>query len=185
MSDETKDAPSEVLAWISQGGDVSRSAEYFREMGFAEPYTPLAALPATVPSGAGAWTEASGRAWSRIRTAMRDAVAVGRESARYEDESARLDALAAKCADDVQAMLTHPAPARGVTVLPSEALFGFMGWLTSREAVSGPFSAAQNATQAADLVAEFCKSQGWEFPRDSFPKMLTNYPVAALTPDAP
>lgn len=72
-------------------------------------------------------------------------------------------------------------------VLPSEALFGFMGWLTSRGAVSGPFSASHDASSAAELVAEFVKSQGWEMPRDEFPKMLAEYPASPepLTTDAP
>jgi hypothetical protein len=69
------------------------------------------------------------------------------------------------------------APVTRVDVLPSEALFGFMGWLTARYPVAGPFSAQHDATQAADLVAEFCKSQGWESPRDAFPKMLKDYPT--------
>ena len=68
-----------------------------------------------------------------------------------------------------------PAP----DVLPSEALFGFMGWLTSRDPVAGPFSAHHNASQAAELVAEFCKSQGWESARDAFPRMLKDYPTSA------
>ena len=36
------------MAWLSQGGDVSRSADYFREMGFREPYTPLYDHPPAV-----------------------------------------------------------------------------------------------------------------------------------------
>ena len=36
----------EAVAWLSQGGDVSRSAADFREMGFHEPYTPLYARSA-------------------------------------------------------------------------------------------------------------------------------------------
>lgn len=50
---------------------------------------------------------------------------------------------------------------------PSEALFLFMGWLTSREEVSGPFSSKHDASQAAKLVGEYCKIQGWKEPRES------------------
>lgn len=42
------------------------------------------------------------------------------------------------------------------------ALYAFMGWLTSRDPVSGPFSARHKAGQAAELVGQFCKMQGWE-----------------------
>jgi hypothetical protein len=38
----------------------------------------------------------------------------------------------------------------------AEALYAFMGWLTSRNAVSGPFSGKHLATSAADLVNAFC-----------------------------
>lgn len=37
------------------------------------------------------------------------------------------------------------------------ALFVFMGWLTRRKEVSGPFSGSQGADQAATLVGEFCE----------------------------
>src|SRR5258706_11991637 len=39
----------------------------------------------------------------------------------------------------------------------SEALYGFGGWLTGRHA-SVTFSARDNAAPAAELVAEFCKT---------------------------
>lgn len=42
------------------------------------------------------------------------------------------------------------------------ALYAFMGWLTSRDAVSGPFSATHEASSAAELVNEYCQAQGWE-----------------------
>lgn len=65
--------------------------------------------------------------------------------------------------------------------LPNEefgaiALFGFMGWLTSREQVSGPFSANHNAKQAADLVQQFCESQGWEVKSENWVDKLKDYP---------
>lgn len=44
------------------------------------------------------------------------------------------------------------------------ALYGFMGWLTSRKEKSGPFSDTDEAAPAAELVDEYCKSQGWEVP---------------------
>jgi hypothetical protein len=60
-----------------------------------------------------------------------------------------------------------------------EALFAFMAWLTCRKEESGPFSAKHNAAKAAELVDEFCKSQGWEITpekdKDMF-KKLKPYP---------
>lgn len=50
-------------------------------------------------------------------------------------------------------------------VLPSEALYGFMGWLTCRET---PVTLGSNhdAAIAADLVDAYCVSQNFESPRD-------------------
>lgn len=64
----------EPVAWMSQGGDVSRSVKYFEEMGFKKPYIPLYTSPqqhtAAVPDG---WklvpiepTEAKGEDAKRI-----------------------------------------------------------------------------------------------------------------------
>jgi hypothetical protein len=44
------------------------------------------------------------------------------------------------------------------------ALLGFMGWLTARKKKSGPFSYTHEATEAVELVEEYCKSQGWDVP---------------------
>lgn len=54
---------------------------------------------------------------------------------------------------------------------PSEALFGFMGWLTTRE---NPvtFSARHEAGIAAELVEEFCKANDLEPPRETWPNGL-------------
>ena len=41
------------------------------------------------------------------------------------------------------------------------ALLTFMGWLTSRKQIAGPFSERHEASQAAQLVGAFCESQGW------------------------
>jgi hypothetical protein len=43
----------------------------------------------------------------------------------------------------------------------AEAITAFMGWLTSRDEVVGPFSAHHDASQAAQLVGTFCQAQGW------------------------
>ena len=52
-------------------------------------------------------------------------------------------------------------------ILPSEALFGFVGWLTSQpERVT--FSDKDNATLAADLLDAYIKAQGLADPRGSY-----------------
>lgn len=56
------------------------------------------------------------------------------------------------------------------------ALYGFMGWLTSRQQISGPFSANHNAMQAADLVQQFCESQSWEIKTENWINLLKDYP---------
>lgn len=55
---------------------------------------------------------------------------------------------------------------------PAEALFAFMGWLTSRDPVAGPFSSRHNASQGADLVAEYARIQGWEDPRPGWQHLI-------------
>jgi hypothetical protein len=62
------------------------------------------------------------------------------------------------------------------TVSPSEALFGFMGWLTSREERSGPFSARHDAGAAALLVGEYCKEQGFADPREGWKENIKPMP---------
>jgi hypothetical protein len=58
----------------------------------------------------------------------------------------------------------------------AEALFSFMGWLTSRNEEVGPFSSHHDASRAAELVNEFCQSQGWEVADDYFAKKLRPFP---------
>lgn len=58
----------------------------------------------------------------------------------------------------------------------SEALFGFMAWLTTREEKSGPFSATDMSSgSAADLVGEFCESNDLDEPKGHWEKSL-NFP---------
>jgi hypothetical protein len=54
--------------------------------------------------------------------------------------------------------------------LPGEAgaLFAFMGWLTSRKQVSGPFSSHHEAGQAAQLIRQFVDMQGWPDPPENW-----------------
>jgi hypothetical protein len=58
---------------------------------------------------------------------------------------------------------------------PSEAVYGFAGWLTCRSAPV-TMSAVHDAAPVADLVAQFCESQGFAGPRDRYADMLKPYP---------
>jgi hypothetical protein len=55
------------------------------------------------------------------------------------------------------------------------ALYAFMGWLTSRDTVSGPFSAHHEASEGAQLVAKFCKMQGWDITDDRWHRHIKPY----------
>lgn len=50
----------------------------------------------------------------------------------------------------------------------SEALYGFMGWLTSRDKVTPELSARHDAGIAAQLIEEFCKENNLNEPRDGW-----------------
>jgi hypothetical protein len=64
----------------------------------------------------------------------------------------------------------EPEKDGGPPVRPGEAgaLFAFMGWLTSRKEVSGPFSGHHEAGQGAQLVGRFIEMQGWQEPPDGW-----------------
>ena len=56
---------------------------------------------------------------------------------------------------------------------PSEALFGFAGWLTGREK-QVVASASDDAAVLADLVHEFCEVNKLPEPRDNWTDYLTH-----------
>jgi len=58
----------------------------------------------------------------------------------------------------------------------SEALYGFAGWLTSRDEVI-VMSARDNAAPAAEAVAEFMKVNNLPDVRDGWEKKLTPPPA--------
>ena len=55
----------------------------------------------------------------------------------------------------------------------SEALFGFMAWLTTRES-EVTFSAYHDAAPACELVDEFCKVNDLIEPREDWTDRLTH-----------
>ncbi len=57
------------------------------------------------------------------------------------------------------------------TMSPSEALFAFVGWLTTREepVIAG---ASHDASIWANLIDEFCKRHGFAEPRDGWEKRI-------------
>lgn len=58
---------------------------------------------------------------------------------------------------------------------PSEAVYAFAGWLTSRDEPI-TFSSRHDAGEPARLVEAFCKSQGFADPRHEYTKLLKPYP---------
>lgn len=54
---------------------------------------------------------------------------------------------------------------RIVKVLPSEALWGFAGWITTRKEVVVA-SRKHDCSDIVRLVEEFCEAQGYEPPRE-------------------
>ena len=54
----------------------------------------------------------------------------------------------------------------------SEALFGFMGWLTTRDEVTPSFSSHHDASEAAHLVDTFCRENNLNPPRDGWENNL-------------
>ena len=58
-------------------------------------------------------------------------------------------------------------------IIASEALYGFMGWLTTR---SGTMSvgASHECAPAADVVKEFCDANDLVQPRDGWEKHLVH-----------
>jgi hypothetical protein len=56
----------------------------------------------------------------------------------------------------------------------AEALYGFMGWLTSRDEVTPELSAKHDASIAAQLVDQFCKENKLTEPRDGWENNLVH-----------
>ena len=83
------------------------------------------------------------------------------------------DAIAALVAERDAAVASIAAPA----LSPSEAVYGFAGWLTCRdEAVT--LGATHDAAPVAELADAYCRSQKLEPPRHEWAKALRPYPSA-------
>ena len=52
-------------------------------------------------------------------------------------------------------------------VLPSEAVYGLLAWLSAREETV-VFSSKDDASVAADIAKQYCEAQGYENPRDEY-----------------
>ena len=62
-----------------------------------------------------------------------------------------------------------------VRVLPSEAICGFVGWITTRKEVV-VVSRKHDCSDIVRLVEEFCDAQGYEPPRNRiFPKNIVPF----------
>lgn len=69
----------------------------------------------------------------------------------------------------------------GPDVLPSEAVMGFLSWLTTREEPV-TFSAKHDSAKAVRLYAEYIDAQGWPDCRPMFPDMLKPMPAEPAAP---
>jgi len=67
---------------------------------------------------------------------------------------------------------------------PSEAVYAFAAWLTTRKhAVT--LGSTQGAAIVAELVSLFVDSQGWDQPRNDYTDYLRAYPIEAPQPADP
>jgi hypothetical protein len=64
--------------------------------------------------------------------------------------------------------------------IPTEALFAFMGWLTSRDEESPTFSSHHDASPAVELIRQFSERHHLAQPRDGWHKLIE--PEAADSP---
>ena len=77
-----------------------------------------------------------------------------------------------------KALASTPAQAEPA-VLPSEAIYGLMGWLTCRDEVM-TLSSVHDAAGVADAVVAYCDSQGFKPPRQGiYPANLKPGPRSA------
>ena len=77
-----------------------------------------------------------------------------------------------------QLLVAMMAAPEVVQLSGSEALFGFMAWLTSGSKRVGPLSSlANHAVQAAGLVDEFCRVNNLADPREGWSQLLTQPPT--------
>jgi hypothetical protein len=73
---------------------------------------------------------------------------------------------------DEELMMVWFANAMVAKVSPSEALYMFGAWLTTREE-KVTFSHKHDASKMADLISEFCKANNLDEPRENmYPKNL-------------
>lgn len=91
--------------------------------------------------------------------------------------------------DRSRVVYTHPSPTEQESRVPeelsaSEAVFGLMGWLTSREEVTPHLSGSHEATVGADIAAQFIESNGLSEPREGWYKKLV-HPKPSSAPTLP
>lgn len=77
-------------------------------------------------------------------------------------------------------ILAQSFPNERQAVDPDTAITAFVGWMTSRDEVSGPFSSRHEAADAVELVKKFCEAQGWHASNERFHQQIKdlkkNYP---------
>lgn len=68
---------------------------------------------------------------------------------------------------DVEEIVVQETTPPEAILSASEALYAFMGWLTSREE-QVCFSGKDNATPAVELIGQFCKHNNLPEPREGW-----------------
>tara|TARA_R110002096_G_scaffold384121_1_gene578071 strand:+ start:273 stop:674 length:402 start_codon:yes stop_codon:yes gene_type:complete len=75
--------------------------------------------------------------------------------------------------------LTSDSKLTKVSIVPnemsgSEAIFGFMAWLTSRDEITPELGASRDAGVAAQLIEEFCNTNNLSEPKENWTDNLTH-----------
>lgn len=67
----------------------------------------------------------------------------------------------------------HKCPAPPKPPIPSEVLYMFLGWLTSRDE-SVQFGKFHDSSRAIDLIEAFCRENNLDPPREGWEKNLSH-----------
>jgi hypothetical protein len=102
-----------------------------------------------------------------------------RAEASADEGEKKTWAMAVRRLREIAGRLREPTPEQarkaGKRISPSEALYGFAAWLTTRmNAVT--VGDQRDAGEIARLVDEYCRAQGWQPPRDGWELKLKPAP---------
>ena len=75
--------------------------------------------------------------------------------------------------DHAKNEITKEALNASPTLSASEAIYGFAGWLTTRNEIT-KMGAVEGCAEVAELVAKFCEANHLASPREQWDKLLTH-----------